>query len=80
MILTAALTSILKREGTILFLAETGPMSRVKRMNVIVQIISHLGLATLSQNIFSDEQEGQRRREVRGLATKEVKSKTLGGW
>lgn len=42
---------------------------------MIVQIVSHLGLAILSQNIFSEEQEGQRR-EVRGLATRGQKQKT----
>lgn len=77
-ILTADFTSIPKRKGPILILAETGLMSRLKRTTVIVQIISHLGLAMLSQNIFPDEREGQRRRKVRGLASEEVKSKKLG--
>jgi len=53
-------------------------MSRVKRLMVIVQIISHFGLAMLSQNIFLGEQAGQKRRKLRRLVTKNVKSKKLG--
>lgn len=66
-----------------------GSMSRVKRTIVIVQIISHLGLAMSPQNIFSGEQaehnennenifSGEQRRKSRGLVTKKVKSKKLG--